>query len=159
MVFFVAIFALLVAASLRFSPHGFLDCLSMDSSKSLRGICTFAIIIHHFSQSFGEKSILTTVFLGVGYLSVAVFFFFSGYGLMKSFQLKPDYQNSFLSRRFLTILIPYCFFILLYWAVNSLFGTSYSVSDILISLLVGHPWRILPGILLLRFTSILRFIS
>lgn len=42
----------------------------------------------------------------IGFLFVWVFFFFSGYGLFKSYRTKPDYLNGFLRNRLPVVLVP-----------------------------------------------------
>ena len=56
--------------------------LSKDNCNSFRGLFALIIIIHHIAKSVSSGIILKP-FTQVGYLIVAVFFFYSGYGLMK----------------------------------------------------------------------------
>lgn len=71
--FAVVLFALVVYR-LRFCSNEILDCLDRRCNKAIRGICTLVIILHHFSQSFSETSILSLLFNNVGYFAVAIFF-------------------------------------------------------------------------------------
>ena len=89
--------------------------LSLEATKGLKGLCALCVLLHHISQdqafqSTGEVSL----FLNIGFLFVGVFFFCSGYGLLKSFDSKPDYFNGFWKRRFLPILVAYVVMNLIY---------------------------------------------
>ena len=98
------------------------DSSSLEVTKALRGFAAIGVIIHHIAleQAFqkangsgnpGELS----VFLNAGYRFVAIFFFCSGYGLIKSLQLKPDYLKSFMKKRVInSMIIPYYVSILIY---------------------------------------------
>ncbi len=98
------------------------DSSSLEVTKALRGFAAIGVIIHHISleQAFqkangngvpGELSL----FLNAGYRCVAIFFFCSGYGLIKSLLLKPDYLKSFMRKRVVnSMIIPYYVSILIY---------------------------------------------
>ena len=99
------------------------DSTSLDTMKSLRGFAAIGVILHHISQEAafqwagggynnpGELSI----FVNAGFLFVAIFFFCSGYGLIKSLETKPDYLNGFMKKRVLkTLVIPYYVSIIIY---------------------------------------------
>lgn len=75
-----------------------------------RGIAAIFIVLHHISQRITVIKALI-VMRYIGFISVAVFFFISGYGLMSGFIYKKDYLKGFLRKRMLKILIPY-------WMVN-----------------------------------------
>lgn len=60
--------------------------LTRECTTCLKGLFSCFVLWHHISQKsmcFYATN-LGTVFQMMGYLSVAVFFFISGYGLMKS---------------------------------------------------------------------------
>ena len=98
------------------------DSASLDSFMSLRGFAAIGVILHHISQenSFqwaggytkpGELSL----FVNAGFLFVAIFFFCSGYGLIRSLETKPDYLNGFMKKRVLkTLVVPYYVSIVIY---------------------------------------------
>ena len=99
------------------------DSSSLDSMKSLRGFAAIGVILHHISQEdafqyagggYGHPGELS-IFVNAGFLFVAIFFFCSGYGLIKSLQTKPDYLNGFMKKRVLkTLIIPYYVSIIIY---------------------------------------------
>ena len=99
------------------------DSSSLDSMKSLRGFAAIGVILHHISQEqafqwankFGAKPGELSIFVNAGYLFVAIFFFCSGFGLIKSLETKADYFNGFLKKRVLkALVIPYYVSILIY---------------------------------------------
>ena len=99
------------------------DSASLDSFMSLRGFAAIGVILHHISQEqafqmvnhYGTKPGELSIFVNAGYLFVAIFFFCSGYGLIKSMETKPDYFKGFMKKRVLkTLVVPYYVSILIY---------------------------------------------
>ena len=90
---------------------------SKDWSYRLKGILALFILIHHVSTRYGGwwnkgEYPLSGWVMGQfgpwGELVVGLFFFISGYGLLKSYKNNGEtYISNFLSKRFLKILIPY----------------------------------------------------
>ena len=80
------------------------DFLSLDTMKSLRGFAAIGVILHHISQEqvFQQEGILLP-FVNAGAYFVSIFFFASGYGLLKSFNSKPDYLKGFIKKRIVGI--------------------------------------------------------
>ena len=98
------------------------DSSTLDSMMSLRGYAAIGVILHHISQEnafqwangYGKAGELS-IFVNAGFLFVALFFFCSGYGLIKSLETKPDYFKGFIKKRVLkTLVIPYYVSILIY---------------------------------------------
>ena len=98
------------------------DSSSLDSFMSLRGFATIGVILHHISQEdafqqangFSKPGELS-IFVNAGFLFVAIFFFCSGFGLIKSLETKPDYFNGFIKKRVVkTLVIPYYVSIVIY---------------------------------------------
>ncbi len=98
------------------------DSSSLDSFMSLRGFAAIGVILHHISQEdafqqangFSKPGELS-IFVNAGFLFVAIFFFCSGFGLIKSLETKPDYFNSFIKKRVVkTLVIPYYVSIVIY---------------------------------------------
>lgn len=107
------------------------DSTSLDITKSLRGFAAIGVILHHISQEQAfqmagggaGKAGELSIFVNAGYLFVAVFFFCSGYGLIKSLESKPDYLSGFMKKRVLkAIVIPYYVSILIYGAFRFFTG-------------------------------------
>ena len=111
---------------------------SLDAMKSLRGFAAVGVILHHISQEDafqwagggngnpGELSL----FVNAGFLFVSVFFFCSGYGLIKSLRTKPGYLDGFLRRRVIsTLVIPYYVSILIYGVFRLVSGQKLPVAQ------------------------------
>ena len=91
---------------------------SLEVMKSLRGFAAIGVILHHISQEDAfqyanyfkgmQKPGELSIFVNAGYLFVSIFFFCSGFGLIKSFDSKPDYLKGFMKKRVLkTLVIPF----------------------------------------------------
>ncbi len=81
----------------------------------IRASACFGIILHHLAQistNYGyiNKGLITS-FNYLGFLFTSIFFFFSGFGLLISYQNKPGYLDDFLKKRLPSVLIPF-------WVVN-----------------------------------------
>ena len=87
------------------------DAWSMAQSKALQVAAALMIILHHTVQSItGYGSIWKgpiTMWNSFGYLFTSIFFFFSGFGLYKSYKTKEHYLDGFLKNRHPKILIPF----------------------------------------------------
>lgn len=89
------------------------EVMSLDHTKSFLGWAAFVILLHHCSHMtiaswvnpYFQRPGLE-MFVSVGYLMVAVFFFCSGYGLYKSAKAKPGFFKRFIPARMIPILIP-----------------------------------------------------
>ncbi len=150
------------------------DSASLDSFMSLRGFAAIGVILHHISQEnsfqmangFGSKPGELSIFVNAGYLFVAVFFFCSGYGLIKSLETKPDYFNGFIKKRMVkTLVIPYYVSILIYgllrFATGERFAPLQWVSHLLgFSMMNEYAWYpIVAFFLYLAFYLILKNIK
>ena len=95
------------------------DFLSLDVMKSVRGFAAMGVILHHISQeqAFQMSGVLSP-FVNAGVYFVAVFFFCSGYGLIKSFDTKKDYLKGFIGKRVVkTIVLPFYIDVLIYGVI------------------------------------------
>ena len=91
------------------------EFLSLEQTKMIRASACIGVIIHHLSQhttgyGFYRKAPIT-IFNNAGILFTALFFFFSGYGLITNIISRPDYLNTFLQKRLPAVLIPF-------WVIN-----------------------------------------
>lgn len=92
------------------------DFTSLEVMKSLRGIAALGVMLHHISQEYllQENGVLSA-FVNAGVYFVAIFFFCSGYGLIKSLDTKKDYLKGFISKRIIrAIVIPFYVNVLIY---------------------------------------------
>lgn len=88
-----------------------------DQTKMIQAAACLGIILHHVTQQITEYGVLPRGPIGIfnetGFLLTALFFFYSGYGLITSFYTKPFYLHSFLQNRLPRVLIPF-------WVINLL---------------------------------------
>lgn len=112
--------------------------LSITTCRAYKGLFALVVIFHHLAQRT-ESGLLFHQFTGVGYFAVATFFFFSGYGLQKSYINSEDYKRGFLLRRLPTILIPYIVVTFLYWVMNYVIGNIYTAESIIVAIIKGLP--------------------
>lgn len=115
------------------------EYLSLDNCLSYRGVAAIVVLLHH-AALVNEKTdiFLFKFFAVVGYLSVAIFFFLSGYGVMKKYMMDENYEKNFLKKRMSSILIPYTFFLILYWLYKCLYSYV-SPKEVLNSYITGLP--------------------
>ena len=113
------------------------DGLSLTKTRALRGMLSLLVVMHHLFISETESP-LYIVYDLCGILCVSLFFFLSGYGLEKSARSKAGYGGRILTRRIPSILVPYLFLTLLYWAQSSWQGNGDSLARILVRLVSGR---------------------
>lgn len=103
-----AVLAVILVAGVKFA--GIKEChedfISLKQSKAIQGICAILIIVHHLSQRLQYAKPLQ-MFIDAGILFVGIFFFCSGYGLIKSLREKQGYLDHFLKKRLITVLVPF----------------------------------------------------
>ena len=99
------------------------DYLSLDATKSMCGFAAIGVILHHISQEEAfQNSGELSMFVNNGYQYVALFFFCSGFGLLKSLDMRPGYLDGFLKKRLPVIVIPYYTSIIFYGIYNVIAG-------------------------------------
>ncbi len=115
------------------------DYLSLETCGAFRGLFALVVVYHHLALNI-SGGVLFHQFTRVGYLVVAIFFFYSGYGLMKKHITSPRYYEQFLIKRIPTLLIPYLIASIVYWIFDAATGTIYTCKDIMINtFLRGSP--------------------
>lgn len=130
---------------LQFQTKGFnADYLSFDTTNAIKGIFISLVFIKHAtpyilnSGYIFDNSFLGRTFLyinsQVGQWIVAMFLFYSGYGVMESIKKKGElYINSIPRKRILTTLINFDIAVALFVIVSLLFHHTYSLKDYLLS--------------------------
>ena len=96
------------------------DFTSLEVMKSIRGFAAMGVILHHISQEFAfQESGVLTPFVNAGAYFVSIFFFCSGFGLIKSLESKKDYLKGFVGKRIVkTIVLPFYVNVLVYGLFN-----------------------------------------
>lgn len=123
------------------------DVLGMKNSTALKGLAAVVVVLHHVSQRIDNVGVLF-LFRNLGYLSVSLFFFYSGYGMMKSYNSKKNYLNKFWTNRIPKVMIPFILANIIFMILYSLSGRTFSAYDILtyivgIKLLDSFKWYVI----------------
>lgn len=130
MIIFFILLVLLCFWKIKFSKfHD--NYMGKDPTTSIKGIFAIIVLFSHMrgyvalSDSFLDQS-YNQVLNFIGQLMVAIFFFYSGYGIIKSYTSKPDYSKNFFRCRLLKTLthfdIAVLFYLLLSLATTVVFG-------------------------------------
>jgi len=145
MILFYFLLLMLVVSRIRFQKNGFYsDYLSFDTSNSVKGGCIALVFIKHVtpyilnSGFVFDDSIWSQMFLWVdaevGQWIVAMFLFYSGYGLMESIQRKGmDYVDSIPRNRVLKTLVNFDIAVALFIIVGLFTPDNYSFGYYLLS--------------------------
>jgi len=124
MITLLIIFLMFYKIELKFGKNKFFDdTLQITYTNKLRGISIILILLTHLSNRLNknEKNIFFFYF-DKGALYVGLFYFYSGYGLMKSIIHKPNYLNYFFKNRMTSIYIPFLCFNCLQNTIYIIFG-------------------------------------
>lgn len=100
------------------------DYNSLKVMNSLKGLAAFVVILHHIAQedAFFDAGVLA-IFANAGTICVTIFFFCSGYGLLKSLDTKENYLKGFIRKRVVkSIVLPFYVNVLLYAVYNLIIG-------------------------------------
>lgn len=108
--------------------------LSIDTTKSIKGISAVMIVLHHLSQQCTQLFSILKIMQYVGFILVAIFFFCSGYGLEYGYQEKRNYLDGFLKKRVLKILIPYWIINLVYIIYDYFQNIPHSITEYILSI-------------------------
>ena len=121
---YLSIFLFIILLWVIMKPQ-YVGSFSKEATLPLRGLLALLIVLHHLSQRLTymipEESVVNYLrdFNCWGVPVVSVFFFMSGYGIMKSYQRRgKDYLNNFFSGRLCKIMIPFIICCLVYIPLN-----------------------------------------
>ncbi len=110
---FPIVLIILLFLGAKVAPRGtvYEDFFSLKTAKVLQGAAAVGILLHHLVQEVTDYGAVwkgpITHMNWMGVLFTSVFFFSSGYGLLKSYNTKQDYLEHFLENRLPTVLIPF----------------------------------------------------
>lgn len=99
------------------------EYLSKENTNLLKGVFALIVVSAHCRN---EMISLNNTYLGMiltasGYLAVAMFYFFSGYGLEKQYQInKKRYIDSFFLNRIVAFYILYILILSIYLLIRYL---------------------------------------
>lgn len=139
------------------------NALGLNVSKNVLGLFAVVIVLHHLAQALAEQAGPLSVLENWGVMFVGMFFFFSGYGLYRSYRNKPDYLQNFFKKRYAVILIPFYVCNVIFILTDLASGSHYSIGQAL-SYLSGwillntHMWYVVEiAIFYLLFYLTFRF--
>ncbi len=114
----------------------------VEEGESLRGIAALMVLLHHMAPMTRHGFLMPRLYsIGTGGLAVGIFFFLSGYGVMKQYMKKGDaYRRGFLRKRLPTILIPWAVAAVLYWLTYRVIGKVYTFANLIDDLKNGIPF-------------------
>lgn len=115
---------------------------NINIGKQTKGIAAILIILGHTINGYGLKEFS---WLNVGWLCVAIFFFWSGYGVMYSYVVKKEYLHYFWRDRVIKLFVPFLGIHIVYIVFKCLMGERYTFIDIILSVLgqctiVDNAW-------------------
>ena len=155
--FFVIDFLLLISLLIMIIKRksiffGTYNVLDFTNSNKIRGLLAILIVLHHLSITI-RYAFTLKIFSLVGIVCVAIFFFYSGYGLMLNYSEHDNYLKSFFSKRLLKIIFPYLTSMFLTWIGYVLTKYKFTLREMLNSLFDGNPfvrysWYVLAIIIL-----------
>ena len=92
------------------------DYIDKEQTASIKGIFAIIIFLSHFRQYtnviFAADHFVLWLLTSISQLMVTVFFFYSGYGIMKSYSKRADYSKGFFKKRLLRTLFRFSFLLL-----------------------------------------------
>lgn len=145
MILFYLLLTLLVFSCLRFQLKGFYaDYLSFDTTNAIKGIFIALVFIKHAtpyilnSSYVFDNSLLSRTFIfinsQVGQWIVAMFLFYSGYGIMESIRKKGMiYVQSIPRKRVLTTLVNFDIAVALFAVVSLFVPNEYTIKQYMLS--------------------------
>ncbi len=130
-------YILLLVSAVR--PADGADCLSKSRTLDLRGLFALTVVLHHLSTR-AYSGLIFPGFSYVGFISVSVFFFLSGYGLTVRFgQQGRPYLISVLVSRIPRMVAIYLMATAVYWLGFWAMGYDISLQYVLRSFINGSP--------------------
>lgn len=117
------------------------DFISKSCCTSLKGFFALVVILHHIALKYPSGGLVFDSFSYLGFIAVSVFFFISGYGLIKNYSGKDTRVDfRFVKKYFVKIGIPFIVFNLLYFCVSKYGPHPYSLGYVVLSYITyGRP--------------------
>lgn len=141
MIIFIIALLIICLINTKFCTRGFItDNLNKNNPNQscVRGVFAIIIFVSHVRSYFDnidsifDKSAFLLVG-AIGQLMVAIFFFYSGFGIMESYKASDNYFKKFPTRRFLKTLLHFDIAVILFFIVNVIFSFEYGLSTILLA--------------------------
>lgn len=138
MIYVFLLFIIICLIRIQFNKDGFKDYLGKKQTTAMKGIFSIIIFFSHFNTYVTLNNIKTNniyihIISAFGQLMVAIFLFYSGYGVYWSAQNKEEYIKKFPKNRILKTLINFDLAVLLFLIVDICLGIKYNIKDVLLS--------------------------
>ena len=123
----IALIPLLLLLIPSESTEDHFDPAERSVTVRYRGFFAVLVILHHMAQRVTDSGLLI-LYIDIGYLAVAGFFFYSGYGLMKK---GIGQRKGYFRRRLPDIILPYILTMVIYWIIYALTGDVKSLGSLM----------------------------
>lgn len=140
MLFFLLIIVILMISDMEIAPPGTIheDYMSRERNNSIKGIFILMVLMSHYANYCTLESPFDLAYyavrLHVGQCVVALFLFYSGYGMMESIRKKGfPYVRSIPAQRFLKVWWQFFVVLLCYLALDLILGIHYPLPHILLA--------------------------
>lgn len=135
MVFALVALLLVCLWKIKFSGH-FPQYAGLDQATAVKGFFAVIIFLSHFCSYLPAEAtqvpsthMLLRVLTYLDQSMVAMFFFYSGFGISVSLLTKPGYSESFFKKRFLKVLFDMDFAVLFFVLLNLTLGLSFPIKN------------------------------
>ena len=143
MIFFLLALLAISLYKCKIRPIGFFDdYISPQKTGSLKGVFIVVIMLSHVrayismtSQTLDASYTATMSFIGQA--MVALFFFYSGYGIYESVKKRPTYFDGFIENRVFRIFMHFGMSVIVYWTVSELVLGTHIGIDTLVRAFLG----------------------
>lgn len=164
---YLLILLLIVFSALKVKPAGEFrrDYLEKQNTTAIKGLFVILVIFSHFI-SYTKTGTYDNIYMQfrahLNQAVVAMFLFYSGFGIGESIRTKgKEYVRNFPRRRFFPVWLQYAFAVVLFLIVQACFGNFYGIKRILQALIawkgVGNSDWYIFGILWLYILTFLSF--
>lgn len=141
-VIIVALFFVVIINSIHYSVvEGNSSLTDRRSVNCMKGVAALLIVFSHAHYYLQNLSVLK-IFKPFGYIGVSLFFFCSGYGVMKKYILDEHYLDDFLAKRLNGVYIPYIITTILWFLTNSIFLWKDFDKDTMFNLIINSIFLI-----------------
>jgi len=143
MIIYVLIVIAMALPKLKITAYGINpNYIAKNSTNAIKGFFILLIFASHFCNPISNmlSAPLDAAYwrlrVFLGQMVVAMFLFYSGYGIFMSASEKGhQYINGFVKRRILPILLVYDLSQIIFFAIQTALGKNYSLSDFFLSLI------------------------
>lgn len=113
------------------------DYMSRESTVRVKGFFTLLVLLYHFSSYItpgADDAMFLSLKKNIGQSLVAMFMFYSGYGIMEQIKRRGQEYVKTLPSRFLKVLLQFVSVVIVYMIYKALVGKTYSATHYLLSL-------------------------